>query len=257
MPNPLVTAVVPLHNHAGWVGDCLRSLAAQDYDNLRIVVVDDGSTDNSAETVLALLEDIVQPEQQAEPAVYKGRLRGTGRELMLNVFRQAHGPSFARNWGCRVGFQGTDLFAFLDSDDLYAPTKVSRSVAAWQEHPQHIGVVYSDFDTLHPGGLRLRQFKEPFSRKRLLEECLINCDSLVGAEAFAAVDGFDESLRTCEDYDLWLRLTERYLAVHIPESLVSVRVGAHSSTSTVAKAAWEANYRRVFEKLRQRNGGTR
>ncbi len=246
-----VTAVIPVHNHAGWCMDAVRSVAEQDHRPLRIVVVDDGSTDGSAEVVLGALSNVRCPEVQGEPKVWMGMLAEHGVSVMVQSFAQARGPAFARNWGVRVSRDGTDYFAFLDSDDYYHPGKISLSVRKFLDD-ERVAVVYSDYDTLRPDGLRLRQYKEPFSRRRLLQECLVNCDSLISAAAIDAVGGMDESLRVCEDYDWWLRISERFLAVHVPESLLTIRVGSHSSSSTVRSETWKACYGRVFEKLKER-----
>lgn len=248
----LVTAVIPVHNHENWVFDAVESVASQDYRPLRIVVVDDGSTDNSTHAVLKHLYKPRQPEKQGEPWVAMGKLPQWDVDVMVQRFSQAHGPSFARNWGFRVGWDGTDLFAMLDSDDVYLPGKIARSVAKFQEAPDHIGIVYSDYDTVRPDGLRVRQYKEPFDRARLLQECIINCDSLISKKALNDCGVFDEQLRVAEDYDLWLRVTEQFMAVHLPEPLLLIRVGMHSSTSTVPSETWKQCYARVFQKVHER-----
>lgn len=251
--NPRVTAVVPLHNHAQWVGGALASIAQQDYRPLRIIVVDDGSTDNSRDEVLSFLQEIQLPEVQEEPWVALGKLSGFDLDVLLGSFKVAGGPAAARNWGIKVGWPETDYFAFLDSDDEYLPGKISESVRRFSPE---VGVVYSDYDTFRPDGLRLRQYKEPYNRYRLLAECIINCDSLVSRAALEKVGLFDEELRCVEDYDLWLRLTEHFTAEHIAEALVAIRVGPHSSSTTVSAERWNQCHQRVIAKtaLRARGG---
>lgn len=256
MSQPLVTAVIPLHNHRDWVRDAVQSVATQDYPRKRIVVVDDGSTDRGHHVVLDGLTDpkIRLAEHRDDRQFVTGTWADTGVETYVLRFPEAHGPAFARNRGMELlpCETGDDLFAFLDSDDVYEPGKIAKSVAEFARYPGRVGVVYSDYDTLRPDGLRLRQFKEPFTRERMLVECLPNCDSLISARAVAEVDGFDEDLRVCEDLDFWLRVSEKYLVSHLPESLVTIRVGQHSSTSTVRSEVWQACYRKVMEKARQR-----
>jgi hypothetical protein len=63
---------------------------------------------------------------------------------------------------------------------------------------------------------------------------------------------YDRTMRVCEDYDLWMRISERFLILHIPESLTLVRVTGENSSSTVQKDIWEQNWRRVAEKTAQR-----
>ncbi len=255
MANPIVTAIIPVHNHATWVNDAVRSVVTQDYDPLSLVVVDDGSTDGSHEQVLSCLESLKEGKVEGEDArAWSGTIRGISTIVLR--FGEAGGPSLARNRGFKVAQQvfAPGIVAFLDSDDMYMPGKISKSVTRFQESSA-VGVVYSDFDTLRPDGLRLRQYKEPFSRRRLLEECIVNCDSLVLADAFGKAGGFDPDLRVCEDYDLWLRISEKYLLNHVPESLVTIRVGEHSSTSQIQSETWKRCYTRVFEKAKERAGG--
>jgi glycosyltransferase involved in cell wall biosynthesis len=251
----LVTAVVPLHNHANWVGDALESLDRQELPAERVIVVDDGSTDGSFDAAAAGLERAqpltVEGVACAPARLVRGYRRGAGTEVWLLRYETARGPSFARNRGLELGLGlGTDLFALLDSDDLYAPGKLARSVPRFAD--PLVGAVYSDYDTLRPDGLRLREWKPAFTTDRLKRECIVNCDSLVSAAAIQKCGGFDEALRVCEDYDLWLRISERYLIVHLAESLVTVRVGQHSSTSTVKSEVWNGCWRRVMEKANAR-----
>lgn len=251
---PLVTAVVPCHNHQNWVGEALDSLLAQDYpkDRLRIIVVDDGSTDKSVDMVRARLP---KPDIYAAPGIeqYSGVLDGVA--LMHVATEKARGPAAARNLGIRIG-KDTELYALLDSDDIYKPRKISRSVEEYLKNPQHIAVVYSDYETFSGiNSWRLPQYKEPYSRERLLHECIVNCDSIISKKALEEVGLFCEELRTVEDYDLWLRISEKYMMVHIPEILLSIRVGAHSSSSTVTKERWQQNYQKVAERVKDRSMG--
>ncbi len=252
MANPVVSVIVPLHNHENWIEECLYALAAQDYRPLRVVVVDDGSTDGGRQVVLSLLEDLYMTG--ADPArIARGVLRGTDIPLLTLGFDQARGPAFARNRGIEAAFEQTDIFGFCDSDDLYHPSKVSLSVRRFLAAPE-VGLVYSDYDTFRADGLRLRQFKPAFDREYLERECIINCDSLVRKSVFERVGGFEETLRVAEDYDLWLRATEVFPASHVAESLVSVRIGPHSSTDTVPNEVWVENSRRVMARMHERKG---
>ena len=243
---PFVTAVLPLHNHACWVQDAIWSVVRQGYRPLQIVVVNDGSTDDSRDKVLALMKS---------PKQLNNVFLGTVEDLKIALldYPAARGPSFARNQGIKYAWPETDIFALLDADDLYEQGKISKSVAKLCQS-ELIGMVYTDYDTLNPQGLRLRQYKEPYSRERLMADCHINCDSLVKKKAFDDVGLFDESLRVCEDFHMWARLTERYVAAHIAESLLTIRVGEHSSSSTVSKETWQKCYQKVMDVFRRSVG---
>lgn len=250
MSEPIVTTVIPLHNHDKWVIDSITSVASQDYNPSasRIVVVDDGSKDNSLDAVKSILEaGTVKKIHESNGFVqWYGKVKRYDTPLILAHFDDGHGPSFARNVGMKISWEGTDIFAFLDSDDMYCQGKISKSVEKFVTYPK-IAVVYSDYDTLNSNGLHLRQYKEPYSRKRLLEECIVNCDSLISKESIEKVGMFDESMRVCEDYQLWVRLSEHYMMMHIPESLVTIRVGEHSSSNQISKEVWNECYRKVFQ----------
>lgn len=260
MSQPQVACIVPLHDHEKWVCGAIDSLHSQDYEKKFIVVVDDGSTDGSLGRVLAHMTNCHETTVLEEGRkTFIGEIQGRTTIVVLS-YEKASGPSFARNRGLEVASRmGAEIFAFLDSDDLYEPTKISRSVEEFVKAPGLVGAVYSDFDTVGPDGLRLRQYREPFSRSRLLRECIVNCDSLVSAEAIEACGPFDEDLRVCEDYDRWLALSERFLIVHVPESLVQIRVGPHSSTATVKSDTWKSCWSRVMQKTeaRARNATSR
>lgn len=248
---PVVTIVMPCHNHVRWVKEAFASVAAQTYTAKRLVVVDDGSTDGSHEAALSLLQNCYEVTAATGPQVWVGGV--PGMNVMIHRFEQAGGPSFARNHGVRCGWEGTDAFAFLDSDDAYHPEKLARSVAKWSEAPEHVGGVYSDYSTANEQtGVVVREYKEPFSRLRLMRECLPNMDSLVSKLALEKCGLFDEEMRVCEDYDLWFRISEKFLLVHLPEDLVTIRTGGHSSTSTVRRDVWEKNWRRIGEKAQER-----
>ena len=257
MQSPVVTTIIPCHNHVKWVAGAIESIEKQDYPS-SIVVIDDGSTDGSLAAALSAI--VVSAEGTVEgmvetPKVFKGKTT-YGIDVVIIRFESGHGPSFSRNRGIEIATAvfNPDIFAFLDSDDVYSTDKISKSVAKFAANPDVVGAVYSDYDSQRPDGLKLREFKEPFSRKRLLEECIVNMDSLVSAIAIRAVGGFDEEMRVVEDYDLWLRISEKYLIVHIPEALVTIRTGSHSSTSTVANEVWQKNWQRVMQKVIARRG---
>lgn len=244
----LVTAVIPVHNHRRWVWQAVESVTTQDHRPLRVVVVDDGSTDGSTDEVLAHLANVRRVGDG--PRVALGQ-SPEGVDVMVQSFAQARGPSFARNWGMNCAWDG-DAFAFLDSDDYYHPGKISRSVQALVDGDGLVGAVYSDYETLRPDGLRVRQYKPSYSRELLLRECVVNCDSVVLRSALERSGLFDESLRVVEDLDLWLRLSEEHMIVHLPEALVTVRTGQHSSTDTVGAERWRECYARVMQKVKER-----
>lgn len=227
-----IAGVIPTHNHRQWVLAALESMALQPVCG--VVVVDDGSSDGTAEYLRPHL----------------GRLEGAhGIPFLFHRHESPRGPAAARNAGAALANRwGPEAYAFLDSDDFYAPDKVRASAAVLARHGRSVGVVYSDYVTFNPDepGLTHPQYKRSFDQALLLRECIINCDSVVAREAFEFAGGFPEELRVCEDYCLWLKITRKYLAHHIAMPLVTIRVGRHSSSATVPTPAWNECYARAF-----------
>jgi glycosyltransferase involved in cell wall biosynthesis len=185
----LVSVVIPTFNCADFLVEAIRSVLVQTYEDYEIIVVDDGSTDH---TEAAL-------EQFGNRVSYIGQAPG--------------GPSVARNRGI-LEARG-ELIAFLDADDLWRPTKLSRQVEYLNHHPE-AALVYTDFTRgPHPGSnndSRLRAYKprdpaDPFHA--LLEENFIATPTVVvRREALARSGLFDPTLKGSEDFDLWLRLAK-------------------------------------------------
>lgn len=232
-----VTGVIPCCNHEKWVGQAIMSMVNQTRPVDNLVVIDDSSGDNSLEAI--------------KSCVVNGKVRGTSIPCHVLQSSKRCGPSASRNAGIKALWDKSDYFALLDSDDWYYPEKIELSLKELAD--PKVGVAYSDYDTFNEqAGLTLRQFKQAYARELLLRECIINCDSVVSKRAFERVGLFEESLRCVEDYDLWLRLTEHFIAVHLAKSLIGIRVGRHSSTDSESKELWSKCYRRVFSRLNER-----
>jgi glycosyltransferase involved in cell wall biosynthesis len=248
---PVVVGIVPAHNHAKWVGDAIRALAEQTYPVGHIVVVDDGSTDGTADAVIGLMtESLEEVDHWQGRKLVRGHLGGTDISLLMGP--HPVGPAAARNAAFRFVWNGATHFAMCDSDDFYHPDKVRISMECFKDPA--VGMVYTDYETLRESdGLRVREYKRPFDRDYMLAsgECLPNCDSVVSIDALAKAGVFDESLRTCEDLDLWFRLSAHHVIWHEPTNLLTIRVGDHSSTSRVPQETWSACYQKVMERARQ------
>lgn len=197
--NPLVSVVVPTYNRAGTLGDCLGSILAQTYVPLEVIVVDDGSTDGTADTV-------------AER--YGGRVR---------CERIAHSglPAVARNRG--IAFASGALLAFCDSDDAWEPDKIRRQVAALERTGANFAC--SDASVHGTGGqgyLSAYRFRTAGLQASLVWENFVILSSVLLDRAVLGTHRFavDPWLRGYEDYDLWLRLLPGLRIVFDPDRLV-------------------------------------
>jgi teichuronic acid biosynthesis glycosyltransferase TuaG len=248
---PVLTVVIPNHNYARWLPDAIRSVAVDDYPNKQLVVVDDGSTDESWEVIVEQLCLDQSANVPSEDKVYAGRI--DDMPTLGYRFKKAGGPSRARNLGIKALWQHTGIYGFLDADDVYLPGKISKSIEIFLHDPERIGAVYTDYETINiDSGTMIREYKEPYSRNRLLQECIIHSACMVSKPALEQCGLYDENLRCAEDYDLWLRIAEKFVFVHIPECLMRVRVGSHNSTSTVSQQTWQECWSIVKQKTMAR-----
>lgn len=213
---PLVSVVVPAFNAEATLERTLRSVSAQDYPRLEILIVDDGSTDGTAA--------IAGRFCAAEP-----------RARLLR--KENGGVASARNLG--IAEARGDFVAPLDSDDIWHPAKISRQVAAALAASEPPGFVYCWFRDIDEAGEVWRDGPPLAVEGPALER--LACSNFVGngsaplfsRRALLAVGGYDESLRRmgvegCEDLLVQLRLAERYPVAVAPEYLVGYRLTAGS-----------------------------
>ena len=195
-----VALVIPVYNHAAFVGDAIRSVLAQTYPAIDAVVVDDGSTDETPRVL----------------AGFAGRIR---------VFHQPNrgqSASLNRLWG----ESDAPLLAYLSSDDVLAPDAIARMVAVLAEQPEAM-CAYPDCDLIDRSGKVLaRRVCKPFDLAALAiaQQCHIGPGAVFRADGYRAVGGWREDMRLAPDADFWLRLASRGPIVFVPEVLAQYRV---------------------------------
>jgi len=200
--DPMVSIIVTTYNRRSFLEEALPSVIGQDYKTTEIIVVDDGSTDSSEESVRGL------------PVRYEWKENG--------------GISSARNRG--IALARGDFFAFLDVDDLWKREKLAVQIEAMAASGSQIS--YTDEIWLRNGqwlnqGKRHRKYSG-FIYEHCLPLCIISPSSAVmSRRVFDEVGLFDESLPVCEDYDMWLRICSRYPVLFIPRPLI-VKRGGHA-----------------------------
>ena len=255
-PNmPVVTVLIPVHNDEKYIGSAIDSALNQDYEAyFRLCVIDDGSSDRSWDIAITKIFSDREVETKEDGDII---LVTDGKHVVIKK-PEASGPSGARNTGIKYTLHRTDIYAMLDSDDEMYPSKVSKCVEKILEDLERIGAVYADYDTINVDTNKtIREFKEPFNRQRLFQECIVHSGSVVNRMALEAsieeTGFYDETMRTCEDYDLWMRISDNYMIVHIPESLTKVRVTGDNSSFIINKDVWQRNWSRVMEKASERH----
>lgn len=255
MNEPIVTVIICNHNYEEYLGSAIQSALDQSYKHVRICVIDDSSKNVAAvEKVIqsTLFKEGIVSEDMVGDARMWSDTQNTAIFLEGGPYKQAH----ARNVGMRLYEKTSDFFMILDADDIMHPNKIEILLNAALSSP-YIAVAYGDYETINVlNGRRCREFKEPFDFFRLRQECIVHSGSLIRVAALQQIkengDFFDVDLPPVEDYDLWIRLSERFMFIHIPESLTLVRVHPNNSTNSTTHEHRMSKLQRIFEKIAER-----
>jgi glycosyltransferase involved in cell wall biosynthesis len=246
-----VGTITANYNAGKYFPECLSGLMAQSLKPDIITVIDDASTDDSVTHILnaakVFTNDPISSELIDNITVYKVKFKnGTLFELHRSFVNK--GPAGARNIGLVSLLDRTDIICIADCDDILYPLKISKSVDIMKKY-SHVGLVYSDYDTFDERtGKKTREYKEPFSYHRLLDECIVSNNSVIATSMLKIVGKYDESLRGPEDYDMWLRIAEIAAAYHIPEALYQYRLTGNNITITTPSAKFSEQVVKVKQK---------
>jgi glycosyltransferase involved in cell wall biosynthesis len=205
---PQVSVVVTCYNYGKFVAESLESLQKQTFSDFEVIIVDDGSTDNSAEQICPYLKDC--------------RFR--------YIKQKNGGQANAKNRGIKEST--AEFIAFLDADDLWEPEKLEKQTPLFAR--QEMGVVYSRAASIDPEGRplpmhTLGQYLQP--RRSKVTEYLIYdnfvpfSSAIVRKDCFNTFGVFDESLAMGIDWDLWLRFSTKYQFDYCEEPYLLYRVG--------------------------------
>ncbi|MBN1483086.1 MAG: glycosyltransferase [Chloroflexia bacterium] len=209
--SPKVSVIISSYNYARFVGEALQSVAAQTWEDYEIIVVDDGSTDETRAAV----------ERSGVPCQY--------------IYQENQGAAAARNTGLRAA-RG-EYVNFLDADDLLYPQSLELMAGYLDQHPD-VALVYGDAIYFYQdgSGRPTRRFSRglrtpPYPPSgNMLEVLVINsvfnpAAGLVRKSRVLDVDGFKRELRYAEDYDLWLRMAAQgYTFAYIDQAVAKYRI---------------------------------
>lgn len=223
MRNLSISVVIPVFNRGPLIKATLDSVLAQTLAPLEILVIDDGSTDGSADWIEAHYGNEVRVIRGANGGVAQARNRG---------LQEARG----------------EFIAFLDHDDLWLPGKLRLQSEALRDHPD-VGVVYCAWEHFDAGGIlppddprvwEPRWFDE---QKRLRQALLVGgflismSVPLVRTQALREAGGFDPRAQPCDDWDVWIRLSRRVRFVGLRDKLVLYH--QHEGQQSRGEAAME------------------
>ncbi len=226
---PGVTVVIPCYNYAHFLPKAIESALSQDYPNKEIIVVDDGSPDNTREVALS----------------YGDRVR--------HVHQQNAGLSAARNKG--IAEARHEFIAFLDADDWWTPGWLKAAMETFARLPEDYAVVACQWNFITPDGRRdgPKLLDQHWPREVTVEQMLIRSrfqpSGVVARKTvLQACGGFDTTLRSTEDRDMWIRIAARHRIYCLKEPYAGVL--SHPGSMSRNAARMKVNMQSVLGKAR-------
>lgn len=227
MTMPLVSVVIASFNQAKYLGNSVESVLNQTYGNVELIVVDDGSTDNTQDVLSQYCDRITVIQQ---PNSERGAARNRG-------LSEAHG----------------EFIAFLDADDSWTPKKLTQEVEYFLKHPD-TGVLYSDVKIIDESGQVTGCARKPshfgWVTQDILTANFISFSAhLLRREAAVKVGGFPESrlISGSEDWIFWVHLSTQVQFAHLPVVTAFYRVHPENTSSNAA--AMERSMSRAAEEI--------
>ena len=221
-----ISVIIPTYNRKKTLARAIQSVINQSFSPFEILIIDDGSNDGTEEWVKENFQNIKY------------------------IYQNNHGVSSARNVGIENAYG--DWVAFLDSDDEWIPNKLYEQVKSIESNPKmkffHTNEIWIR------NGVRVNQMKKHkkyggYIFEKCLDICRVSPSSvLIQKEVFDNIGVFDESLRVCEDYDLWLRITSKYPVVFLDEPLI-YKYGGHADQLSKVNDGIESYRIQSLEKI--------
>lgn len=203
--NPLVSVIIPTFNRDWILKEAIDSVLAQNFEDFELIVIDDGSTDNTPDILNSYKNDIIAFTQNNK------------------------GVSAARNKG--IALSSGRFIAFLDSDDLWIQNKLSKQIDFFNENND--ALICQTDEIWIRNNVRVNPKKRHKKLSGMIFEhsldlCMVSPSAvMIKRELFDKVGLFDEDLPACEDYDLWLRISYRY-PVYLIDTPFIIKRGGHS-----------------------------
>ena len=219
--HPLVSIVIPVYNGENYMREAIDSALAQTYDNIEVIVVDDGSKDNTEEIAKS----------------YGNKIR---------YFKKENGGvSTALNYG--IDKMKGEYFSWLSHDDLYKPDKVQVQIDILNKLDNKNVVIFHDYELINQDNEYLYKVVMDHDKlskhkyKAVLEGCLNGITMLIPKEAFKVCGGFNPKFRCTQDYDMWNRLVYKYDFVHSTKIITQTRLHEGQDSNTSPSAMLEGN----------------
>lgn len=229
--NPKISICMPTYNRKHYIRQALESVFTQTYKDFEVVVVDDGSTDGTAEMI-----------------------KNTGYNIRY-YWQENRGEGATRNKLLELA-QGK-FITFLDSDDLLMPDAIQRMLNVMEAEDDQV-IVYGPYLRIDRDGKVFgrctRKLYSGYITSHLFQNIFVHsCGSMFPRGVLQEVGGFDETLPVCSDYDLWLRLSLKYRFVALPEPTFKRR--RHQGNLSKSSSANQIVELHVLERFYYERGG--
>lgn len=230
--NPKVSIIIPVYNGSNYLKEAIDSALAQTYKNIEIIVINDGSNDAGKTESIALS--------------YKDKIK--------YISKENGGVSSALNVGIK-NMTG-DYFSWLSHDDLYYPNKVSKQIEELNNHDENT-ILYSNYSLVDQNTTFINDVildHDLYNENPI--NSIINMDIngitlLIPKKAFEECGNFDEQLRCVQDYELWVKMMNKYKFFHMKDILGSTRIHSKQVSNVSPKVLTEGNefYKNLVNKI--------
>lgn len=213
-----ITVIIPTFNREKVVVNSIKSIINQTYQQCKIIVVDDGSDDNTEDVIKNL---------------------GISERVTYIKTPQNSGPAAARNMGARLA--DTKWIAFNDSDDVWHEDKLEKQMKYANEHPEY-DMIYTGYRGYHVDGLvtstpdrdSQAEFEGHIYKALLLRNSIGTPTVLVNREEFIGINGFDETYKCIEDWDFVIRFSKNHKIGFVDEDLVDAYISNSGVSMNIA-----------------------
>lgn len=209
---PTVTVLMAAHNEEQYIEEAIRSILGQSFSDFELILVDDASTDRTA----AMVDAFPDPRMKV---IRNATCLGLGKSLIVGM-AAAKGSLIAR----------------MDADDISAPQRLNKQVAAFRKNPA-LGLLGCQATCIDVTGNRCGSRHVPSSDlairwRSLLDSTFIHPSVMFRADIYARAGGYDPEFTTTEDYDLWGRILPLCQVANLPSKLISYRLRPEGITHT-------------------------
>lgn len=214
--NPKISIIIPVYNGSNFIKQAIESAINQTYKNLEILVINDGSTDNGK------TEKIVK-EFGNKVRYIKKENGGVASALNLGI-KEATG----------------EYISWLSHDDIYLPNKIERGIKALGKLENKNTIIFSNFELIDENGITFSttNFTKNINKEKfcqgiypVLKGTVNGCSTLIPKICFEDVGYFKEELKTTNDYDMWIRLFNKFPSYFIEETLLKYRIHKNQDTN--------------------------